>query len=77
MTLTAVVVHCLQKDIVNCLNDKPSQPGTYAEVLDKHVQARNCDTNSATSDNYNLGVNIIGIPENESLKVKEPFFPSR
>ena len=34
---TADEVHCLKKDVVNCLNDKVSQPGTYTDLLDKQV----------------------------------------
>ena len=73
LTVTAAEVHRLKEDFVHCLNDKFSQPGTYAGVPDKKVQVPNCVSFSATSDNYNLELKLDVLPGDELLNGEERF----
>ena len=69
----AAELQFLKEEIVNCLTDKHSQPGIYANVPDKQVQVPNCDNSSATSDNQNHGIKFDGMPKEGSLNTEERF----
>ena len=66
-------MHCPKKDIVNCLNEKLSQPRTYADVPGKQVRKPNCDIVSVSFDSNNLEIRLDGIHEHNYPSGNERF----